>query len=71
MNHSKSNLPVIRCRCGFEILLLPNPKMMGDAIEAHADTHRRKLKGQKNAEVEADQIADELIIQALTKACEV
>jgi hypothetical protein len=44
---------------------------MGRAIEAHVEVHRRKLKGNKSADAEADAIADELIIQALTKACEV
>jgi hypothetical protein len=69
LKQSKPNLPTITCRCGFEILLLPDSKMMGKAIEGHVEEHRRKLKGQKTAEV--DTIADELIIQALTKACEV
>jgi hypothetical protein len=44
---------------------------MGRAIEAHVEEHRKKIKGKKGTGAEVDVIADELIIQALTKVCEV
>ena len=62
---------MIRCPCGAEILLLPNAKLMGTAIEAHVEEHKRKLKGRRDAEAEADRIADDLIMQVLSSACEI
>ena len=35
-------LPIIRCICGFEILLLPDLNAMGQAIEEHALRHQNK-----------------------------
>jgi hypothetical protein len=38
----KERLPLIRCDCGAEILLLPDLKAMDRAIDAHVAEHREK-----------------------------
>ena len=65
-----AGLPVIKCSCGAEILLVPNVKLMNEAIEAHILEHTKKLKTPKEAEAEAERIRDDLIIQVLEKASE-
>ncbi len=71
MKSSSLGMPVIKCRCGAKILLLPNAKLMGEAIEAHVKEHKTKLKGHKNPEKEADLIGDDLIMQVISKVCAV
>lgn len=38
----KEHLPVIKCECGTEILLLPDLTAMDRAINAHVAEHRKK-----------------------------
>lgn len=64
----KKGLPVIKCSCGVEIMLVPNVKLMSEAIEAHIAKHKQKVKEPKAAEAEAERIRDDLIIQVLDKA---
>ena len=71
LKKSSLGLPVIKCRCGAKILLLPNAKLMGEAIESHVKEHKTKLKGNKAAEHEADLIGDDLIMQVISKVCTV
>ena len=61
-------LPVIKCRCGAEILLVPNVEVMGEAIEAHAKEHMKKVVGRRAAKAEADLVRDDLVAQVLRKA---
>lgn len=63
-------LPIIRCSCGAEILLVPSVKGMSEAIEAHVQVHIRKIKRAKEAEEEAERVRDELIAKVLNKAAE-
>ena len=66
-----SKLPLIRCsRCGAEITLVPNLKLLSDAIEAHIDLHMARMQNAANAEAQAEQIRDDLIKQVLEKASE-
>ena len=67
---SKLNLPTIKCRCGAEILVVANIKLMSQAIEAHVEEHKKKVKGHKEAEAETERIADDLVAKVLRKACE-
>ena len=60
-------LPIIKCdSCGAEILLVPNVKLMSQAIEAHVAKHRKKDPAL--AELEAERLRDNLIIKAFDKA---
>ncbi|XES78232.1 MAG: hypothetical protein ACBZ72_04995 [Candidatus Bathyarchaeia archaeon] len=65
-----TGLPVIKCECGQKILLVPDPKIMGQCIDAHVAFHRQKIADQKKAQVEADRIRDFLVSQVLKKASE-
>ena len=38
----KDRLPLIKCECGTEILLLPDLKAMDRAIDAHVAEHKKK-----------------------------
>jgi hypothetical protein len=62
-------LPTIQCSfCGPEIMLVPNVKLMSEAIEAHAMEHARKICDPKEAEAEAGRVLDSLIAKVLESA---
>ena len=64
-----NGLPTIKCSfCGQEILLVPNVKLMSEAIEAHAIEHARKICEPKEAEAEAGRVLDSLIAKVLERA---
>ena len=45
----KEGLPIIRCECGAEILVLPDLKAMNKAIKTHVIEHRKKeMRTDKN-----------------------
>jgi hypothetical protein len=67
---SNKGLPMIKCCCGVEILLVPNVKLMSDAIEAHLEEHKKKILDPKEAEAEAERVRTDLITKVLDKACE-
>jgi hypothetical protein len=69
-SRNRPGLPTIKCPCGAEILLIPNLRLMSQAIDAHVAEHKKKLKGNPHAEAEVEQITDELIEQVLIKAFE-
>jgi hypothetical protein len=61
----KNYLIFIKCRCGYELLLLPDVQVMGQAIEKHALEHKRKY-GLTQEQTES--LMDYLIAQALKQA---
>jgi hypothetical protein len=65
-----NTMPTIQCCCGAEILLVPNVKLMSEAIEAHIEVHKKKFKAQKEADAEAERVRDDLITKVLIKATE-
>jgi len=67
---NSASLPVIECSCGAQILLVPNVKKMGAAIEAHIIEHTKKIRDSEDAVAEAERIRDDLIIKVLEKASE-
>ena len=54
------HLPIIKCICGFEILLLPDAEHLGLAIDEHALEHQKKYC---LTEKETEDIKDNLITQ--------
>jgi hypothetical protein len=64
----KKSLIIIRCVCGFEIMLVPNAKVMSAAIEAHMEEHKQKVADLKAAQAEAERIGDYLISQVFEMA---
>ena len=69
--NGNAGLPVIKCSCGAEILLVPDVKLMSEAIEAHVEEHKQKVKDPKEAEAEAERIRDDLIVKVLNKASKI
>jgi hypothetical protein len=65
-NSSSRRLPVIICKCGYEILFLPDLKAMSQAIEKHILEHKKN--GATDAE--ANRIELDLIAQILNKAAD-
>jgi hypothetical protein len=37
----KKGMPIIKCRCGFEILVVPDLKAMNRAIKNHVAKHKK------------------------------
>jgi len=62
MKKSQSH-EIVRCSCGDEILLLPNLKEMGKAIDDHVDLHLHGLKVPRCTVGEAERLRDMLIAQ--------
>ena len=60
----KSRLPIIKCECGFEILLLPDFKAMDQAVQNHLLEH--KNRGTKDGNVNGVECA--LISKIFEKA---
>lgn len=48
VNRTSKGMPLIHCRCGTAILVLPDVKAMNRAIEKHIVAH--KLKSKASAE---------------------
>jgi hypothetical protein len=63
---SNSGLPVIKCECGFEILVVFDLKVMGQAIDRHGLEH--KNQGATDAEVNIIEL--DLIAQVLSYAAD-
>ena len=61
-------LAKVRCECGDEILLVPDLKEMGKAIEDHVDLHLQSLKAPSCTPAEAERLKDALITQVLNIA---
>jgi hypothetical protein len=62
---NKNNLLTIKCKCGAELLLVPDLKSMSKAIENHIAEHFAKKESTKK---DVDQIRDYLIMQVFEKA---
>ena len=64
-----AGLPIIKCSCGYKILLIPSIKAMSQAIEAHVETHILKINNAAEAERESERVRNDLIEQAFDLAC--
>ncbi len=38
---NQTRMPIIKCACGFEILVVPDLKAMNSAIKNHLATHKK------------------------------
>lgn len=64
------SMSMIECFCGKKILLVPDIKKMGAAIEAHAKEHAMNFSTEKEREEEAERVRDYLIVKVLAEASE-
>jgi len=62
-----NQLPVIRCECGAEILLIQQVDLMSKAINSHVEEHRAKISDPIKANAMAKRIEDHLIKQVFEK----
>jgi hypothetical protein len=60
-------LPIIKCECGAEILLIQQVDLMGKAINSHVEEHRAKVSDPFKAEVLAKRIENHLVTQVFEK----
>ena len=60
-------LPIIRCECGAEILLIQQVDLMSKAINSHVEEHRARVSDPIKADAVAERIEDHLIKQVFEK----
>ncbi len=51
----------ITCECGFEIPIVPNAEIVGNAVDAHAEEHKRRKSNEIKGKKEAERIRNLLI----------
>jgi hypothetical protein len=61
---------IIKCECGFEIPILPDPQAVGRTIDAHIEEHRKKYKDPTQGENAARRIHDFLFKSFFEKIAE-
>jgi hypothetical protein len=66
----KERLPLIRCKCGAEILLVPDTRAMNQAIKIHVLEHKKKEKATQKTLVPSIKINRLLSQLTLIKASE-
>ena len=64
-------LPLIKCTCGTEILLIPDIKGMNNAIENHLSTHNKMLHQKGKKKDDPNRIKQILTKEILAKASEI
>lgn len=64
---TKRKMPIIKCSCGAEILVLPDIKAMDRAINRHASEHKLKGMNAKERKIAKKKIIDQLIGNLLKK----
>ncbi|MCW3996174.1 MAG: hypothetical protein NWE98_08530 [Candidatus Bathyarchaeota archaeon] len=57
----------IKCECGFEILVVPDIKSVGSAIDGHIEQHRKNQPDSKQADMVAKRIHQMLFRQLFEK----
>ena len=62
------SMPIIRCVCGAEILVVPDLKAMNQAIENHVAEHTKMGKRSGNGQMAPNKLRQFLIGQILTAA---
>ena len=65
MTDDCDSLPIILCRCGFELLFVPDVQVMGQAIEKHALEHAKKYR---LTQEQTESLKDYLVSQAFKLA---
>ena len=65
------NMPIVRCECGVELLLIPDLAEMGKVVEEHAKTHKNGGNKPEEAEREFGRIQDLLIGRIFLKISQI
>ncbi|MDT8781957.1 MAG: hypothetical protein IAX22_04845 [Candidatus Bathyarchaeota archaeon] len=59
----KKSMPILKCRCGVRILLIPDLSVMNKAIEKHLADHRKFVKKSKTLSKEIEDLRQFLVKQ--------
>ena len=70
-NLHKTSLSIIRCECGFELLLVPDLSVMSLVVEKHAQMHKENAENQREAKAVFSHIEDYLTEQILKRASQI
>ena len=68
------SFPLIKCECGFEILLLPDLQAMNRAISAHAAEHEKKERNamkNTNSIINIRQMLSQLTVKKISEQNEI
>jgi hypothetical protein len=68
--HLKERLPLIKCKCGTEILVVPDLRAMNRAIKTHVSEHRKREKFTQKSTVPSIKISQLLSQLILIKVSE-
>jgi hypothetical protein len=60
---SHRGIDTVTCECGEEIMLLPDVRAMGEAIEIHIALHMQKAKALADPDAETERLRNDLIAQ--------
>jgi len=63
LTRSHRKIDTIKCECGKEIMVTPDIRAMGEAIEIHVAMHIEKMKPLAEEDAEANRLRDDLIAQ--------
>jgi hypothetical protein len=68
--HLKGSLPIIKCECGTEILLLPDLQAMNQAINTHVSEHIKKGRNAKrnvHTSSNISQLLSQLVLKKISE----
>ena len=60
----KTSMPIIKCACNFEILVVPDLKAMNRAIQNHIAEHRQARDGSDTLVSLEDFLTEQILIAA-------
>jgi len=66
-SHSFENCAIIKCECGFEIPVIQEMEIVGNAIDSHVEEHRGKQKDSSKGEIAANHIHEFLFKKLFEK----
>jgi hypothetical protein len=60
----KKHMPIVRCVCGFEILVLPDMKAMNLAIKNHLGEHKQTHNDAGRLDLFEESLTEQILIEA-------
>ncbi len=60
----KKRMPIVRCVCGFEILVLPDMKAMNLAIKNHLGKHKKTHNDAGRLDIFEKSLTEQVLIEA-------
>jgi hypothetical protein len=60
----KKHMPIVRCVCGFEILVLPDMKAMNLALKNHLGKHKQTHNDAGRLDIFEESLTEQVLIEA-------